>query len=797
MQVDFFWRIFWERNDVLHENWSMAHLGEKGMKKYKDSDVAGRKGKSRSVLALFLSLCLALFFSVFVGDAAEASEKKGSFALTAKEEEMLSLLSVREIQIGYAKDSEYSVTEDGLEYGLLVPIKEFLENELDFHVKMVKQREEILFYALTTEKIDLAFLSKTQMGEFEGFCSTPVYDNSLFYLSNQRGREMESGQVIGFQSGSREEKTVQESIHSGCTAVPYKEEAALIEAVEKGIVDGAVLGKVNAFPMCTREEIWSEVLPQSDSMVLASNNGRMKEVLAVFDRYLLTTEDGKIFQNRFSQEGRNYLKFCLAGKMEKLRERYPRILYCAGGGQDYPFYYEENGEKKGQLTEFLDFFEKTAGISMEEMPSHGEAQELLETGKVQLLITADSFFEKQKMMYLSVPLWKEKFVCIAGRGIEGDENYWGITEENQKYLEEEGYTASIGDGRSLLSGSRISCATEEELMETLREGKISQAVLKEGEADYLSLFSKEGQDWYRQGTVAEVPVHFVASSEHRDLIQGMNEMIKVMPYLDFPTEGSDVRKLFEEDRYEMEQSLSVKTTILWISMGFSMLLIGVILILCLKREHPLCIIQKRADRKDKTGTGKKEKKEEPHSTESGMREGIVIEEEVKKDRLLRNQDVLTGLYNRNIFQSRICEIVERNPEALGVFAFIDMDRLKKINQHFGRRTGDEILLKLAEQLKELTGGEDQIAFRMGGDDFGVFCGNLDGQEAVRQFCQKLRELTLQVNAGGERIMANFSIGVSIFNQDADSLLELMECADEAMSCCKENGLKMSFYRKRS
>ena len=229
------------------------------------------------------------------------------------------------------------------------------------------------------------------------------------------------------------------------------------------------------------------------------------------------------------------------------------------------------------------------------------------------------------------------------------------------------------------------------------------------------------------------------------------------------------------------------------------LLSGVILILCLRREQPLFIIRKGASGKEKGKEGKKEKekKDKIQSAESVKKEGIVIEEAVKKERLSKELDVLTGLYNRNIFQAKICEIVERSPEALGVFAFIDMDRLKKINLHFGRRTGDEILLKLAEQLQRLTGGEDQVAFRMGGDDFGIFCGNLKGQEEVRQFCQSLRDLTLQVNVEGERIMANFSIGVSIFNQDACSLLELRECADEDMSCCKENGRKMSFYRKKS
>lgn len=759
--------------------------------------------KSRSVLALFVSLFLVAFFLFFIKDRAEASEKKTAFLLTAEEEEKLSLLSEREILIGYAADSEYSVTGDGLEYGLLVPVKEFLENELDFQVEMVRQGEDRIIEGLMTGETDLAFISETKKEQSGELCSVPVYENTLFYLSNQRGKEMEAGQVIGFLGSCREEKTVRESINSSCTAVPYKDGAALAEAVEKGIVDGAVVGKVTALDLCVREGIWPKPLPQSDSMVLVSRDGRMKEVLSILDRCLLQTEEGEIFEERFFQEERNYLKFCLAkvsqGTLKKLQEKYSRILYYAGEGGDYPFYYEENGEKKGQLLRLLDFFEEASGILMEELPSHGEAEELLEEGKIQLLVTTDSFFEERKMVYLSTPLCKEKLICIAGRETKGDEDYWGITEENRKYLKTGRYAASIKDGRGLLSGSRIAYATGKELMQALKDGKIHQAVMKEGEADYLSLYAKEAPFWYREGNVLEVSVHFAAPSEHRDLILMMNEVIRLSPFWDVEAGGSDVRKLFEEERNENRQELSVKTVLLWISMAFMVLLSGVILILCLRREQPLFIIRKGASGKEKGKEGKKEKekKDKLQSAESVKKEGIVIEEAVKKERLSKDLDVLTGLYNRNIFQAKICEIVERSPEALGVFAFIDMDRLKKINLHFGRKTGDEILLKLAQQLQGLTEGEDRVAFRMGGDDFGIFCGNLKGQEEVRQFCHSLRDLTLQVNAEGERIMANFSIGVSIFNQDAYSLLELMECADEAMSCCKENGLKMSFYRKKS
>lgn len=115
------------------------HLGENTMKNYRDTHKRRMGKKSLAILALFLCLISMAFSFLILKGGAEASEKETSFALTQEEQEKLSLIPEREITIGYAKASEYSRTEEGIEYGLLVPVKKFLENELDFQVKMVLQ----------------------------------------------------------------------------------------------------------------------------------------------------------------------------------------------------------------------------------------------------------------------------------------------------------------------------------------------------------------------------------------------------------------------------------------------------------------------------------------------------------------------------------------------------------------------------------------------------------------------------------------------------------------------------------
>jgi diguanylate cyclase (GGDEF)-like protein len=82
------------------------------------------------------------------------------------------------------------------------------------------------------------------------------------------------------------------------------------------------------------------------------------------------------------------------------------------------------------------------------------------------------------------------------------------------------------------------------------------------------------------------------------------------------------------------------------------------------------------------------------------------------------RDDLTGLLNRRGFftiAEKQCEIANRNDLNLS-FLFIDLDKMKAINDRFGHKAGDEALIDSANILKNSFRSSDIIT-RIGGDEF--------------------------------------------------------------------------------
>ncbi len=144
-------------------------------------------------------------------------------------------------------------------------------------------------------------------------------------------------------------------------------------------------------------------------------------------------------------------------------------------------------------------------------------------------------------------------------------------------------------------------------------------------------------------------------------------------------------------------------------------------------------------------------------------------------------DQLTGLANRAQFNTELREAVGRasETEGLACLFYIDLDRFKPVNDEFGHRTGDELLVSVADRLRACTRTTDVVA-RLGGDEFAVLivAPNEDDidrvanriAEGFRQpFDVKGRELTLEV-----------SVGRSVYPADAPDADALLRKADEAM-----------------
>jgi diguanylate cyclase (GGDEF)-like protein/PAS domain S-box-containing protein len=154
-------------------------------------------------------------------------------------------------------------------------------------------------------------------------------------------------------------------------------------------------------------------------------------------------------------------------------------------------------------------------------------------------------------------------------------------------------------------------------------------------------------------------------------------------------------------------------------------------------------------------------------------------------------DALTGLPNRVLLEDRIQQAIQqgaRNGNRVAV-CFIDLDHFKNINDAYGHKAGDALLLTLAQLLKGCLREGDTLA-RWGGDEFVVLLPDLNSLDAVRQVAQKMVDAMREtVTLDGLSINATFSMGIAVYPDDEGEgdIDNLLAQADRAMFYAKSQG----------
>jgi diguanylate cyclase len=151
-----------------------------------------------------------------------------------------------------------------------------------------------------------------------------------------------------------------------------------------------------------------------------------------------------------------------------------------------------------------------------------------------------------------------------------------------------------------------------------------------------------------------------------------------------------------------------------------------------------------------------------------------------------NHDPLTGLANRTKFQERLDRALGLSRRGVGVI-WIDLDGFKKINDIFGHDAGDEMLVAVADRLREVVRDSDDIA-RMGGDEFAVVLVDVTEAEASAVADRVLDALN---DGSAFRLQLGASVGVSWDRRTTVDGPALVRRADEAMYRAKAAGGGMS------
>ena len=161
-----------------------------------------------------------------------------------------------------------------------------------------------------------------------------------------------------------------------------------------------------------------------------------------------------------------------------------------------------------------------------------------------------------------------------------------------------------------------------------------------------------------------------------------------------------------------------------------------------------------------------------------------------------NYDSLTGLANKNLMADRLTHAVawaNRAQRCLAVL-YIDIDRLKLVNDSLGHAKGDALLASVGERLKGCVRESDTVA-RLGGDEFVVILKEVEDSAAAAAVAHKiLRDLERPITVASHELCTSASIGICIYPQDGTDAEDLLKNADTAMYRAKQSGgHQLCFY----
>ncbi|MCT7647124.1 ABC transporter substrate-binding protein [Aliarcobacter butzleri] len=149
-----------------------------------------------------------------------------------------------------------------------------------------------------------------------------------------------------------------------------------------------------------------------------------------------------------------------------------------------------------------------------------------------------------------------------------------------------------------------------------------------------------------------------------------------------------------------------------------------------------------------------------------------------------NHDKLTGAFNREYYESHFKLILkEYTKEDILVFAILDIDFFKKVNDTYGHNTGDKVLKEFVNVIKKSSRNDD-LLIRWGGEEF-ILLLKVKTTHNARKVLENIRK-AIEENHFEEVEHITCSIGATIYKQN-EKTEDIFQRADEALYNAKEKG----------
>ncbi|MEJ6949660.1 diguanylate cyclase [Natronospora cellulosivora (SeqCode)] len=154
-------------------------------------------------------------------------------------------------------------------------------------------------------------------------------------------------------------------------------------------------------------------------------------------------------------------------------------------------------------------------------------------------------------------------------------------------------------------------------------------------------------------------------------------------------------------------------------------------------------------------------------------------------------DSLTGLKNYQAFIDDIEEKIkeaEENCQDLSL-ASVDIDSFMRVNENYGNKAGDKVLIFIANQLEENMPAEAKI-YRYSGDQFAVIMSDTIKEKAfllLEGVREKLANQGVKIREDMENLDITVSIGIAAYPEDGSNSTELVRKAEGALYRAKNSG----------
>ncbi|MFI8479016.1 diguanylate cyclase [Pseudomonas sp. NPDC078700] len=157
-------------------------------------------------------------------------------------------------------------------------------------------------------------------------------------------------------------------------------------------------------------------------------------------------------------------------------------------------------------------------------------------------------------------------------------------------------------------------------------------------------------------------------------------------------------------------------------------------------------------------------------------------------RTLSRTDSLTQLFNRGYWVECLQLVFEecRTGQQPACLALIDIDNFKNTNDKHGHIVGDDILLRVAERIRQLVRADD-LAGRYGGDEFCVLLPNTGPDQAVDVMERLRQDISTQQFPAVPGLRISLSIGIAHFDERLGDATTWLSTADQALYAAKHQG----------